>query len=67
MDFVSCVTGSPNCQGNVIHVDFSADPESPAFSFHTCPKQLTISENIQSEESFRVGLKAVLTKDFTTT
>ena len=66
LDFVRCVTGSPYCQGNTINVEFSADQDVPAFTFQTCAKQLTISEKISCEETFCLGLKAVMTQEFTT-
>ena len=67
--FVRCTTGGLHCRGNAINVVvFTAEPDADAFVFSTCANQLAISERIESQEFFSLGLMAVIQgKDFTMT
>ena len=64
-DFLRCITSVPYCHpSQKISVAFTAGED--AFLISTCGRQLTISQNILSEEVFAAGLRAVLKgNDFT--
>ena len=59
-ELLRCATGSPYHKGNELSVQFHSQPDLAAFSFGTCGNQMTVSTLIPDEDSFIMGLMAVL-------
>ena len=59
-ELLRCATGSPYHKGNELCVKFHSQRDFAAFSFGTCGNQMTVSTLIPDEDSFNMGLMAVL-------
>ena len=65
---MSCVTGDTTGQASPCHkISVSFTVADEAFLFSTCGQQLYVSERIESEEAFAIGLRAAITEKLFTT